>query len=806
MCNDMKKQNSILRFPRVLGVLVALFGIAAWAPASLAENADIDYSIESMHDSDSRVASRLIFSDVEVKAGDTFRVGVAFEIDPSWYIYWQNPGDAGIPTDIGWRGEHLTFGPLEWAAPSAFGTDELLSYGYDNQVVLYSDVTVDEDAVGDIRIEADIDYLACKDLCLPGFASLSRNIKIGDETVPADERTRALMKASEKRVPRRAEDSGMETRAHFSTTAVEREVDIILEVIACEEAAEDCESNLQLVDGSARYMFIADGYSALHLDVKEVREHPEAEKGWLFYLHGEMRNPRPTKKTILSGVAMFEDDSGEGYPLHIREDFIFADDENPANAQPLPTWEEEGVLIAKNGASVGNDSALNDGVGDQPALEETPDGANDAVAAAGITLDGDGKSSPPNIFWMILMAFLGGIILNLMPCVFPVLALKISSFASLAHESRTEVLRHGAAYTGGIVGSMWVLAAAVIALRLTGTQVGWGFQFQQPGFLAALVVILVLFSLNLFGVFEIAVSPQRLTDTASEAVGIKRSFFEGVLAVILATPCSAPFLGAAVGFALTGSIATIIAIFTSMALGLAAPLVVLALVPGWARMLPRPGNWMVHLKVFLGFAVMGSAVWITWLLGRASGVDAMGAIMMFAGFLSLAAWLYGLVQFKSLGRQKVLGLIAVAALIIGGGILTFPLPYQAPSGATQTSGAIEWTPWSEEGVQEALAEGRPVFVDFTADWCLTCKVNKRNAIDTPKTEQAILEYDIAVFRADWTHENEDIRAKLQEFDRAGIPFYLVYSPDNPTQPWTLAEIITERSLISALKRAAGESE
>lgn len=800
MCNDMNIKRSFLRFPRLVGVLVALLGMAALAPAAVAESMGENYSIESVHDSDSRVASKLIFSDVEVKPGETFRVGVEFEIDPSWYIYWQNPGDAGIPTDIQWRGENLTFGPLEWAAPSAFGTDEMLSYGYDNQVVLYSDVTVDDDAVGDIRIEADIDYLACKDLCLPGYASLSRNIRISDDTVPADERTRALMRESEKRVPRRVESAGVQTHAHFSTTAVEHEVDIVLEIIACEENEADCANDLKLVNGTPRYMFIEDGYSSLHLDVREVREHPTAEKGWLFYMHGELRNPRPTKKAILSGVAMFEDEAGDGHPLHVREDFVLADEANSAQVQELPTWKEEGALIAKNDASADDDDG---GV----ALEEMREGPNEAVVAAGIPLDDEGSSSPPNIFWMILMAFLGGIILNLMPCVFPVLALKISSFASLAHESRNEVLRHGAAYTSGIIGSMWVLAGVVIALRLTGTQVGWGFQFQQPGFLAGLVVILVLFALNLFGVFEIAVSPQRLTETASEAVGIKRSFFEGVLAVVLATPCSAPFLGAAVGFALTGSIATIIGIFTSMALGLAAPLVVLALMPGWAKMLPRPGNWMVHLKIFLGFAVMGSAVWITWLLGRASGVDAMGAIMMFAGFLSLAAWIYGLVQFKGFGRQKMLGLVAVAALIIAGGMLAFPLPYQASSGVTQTAeGAPEWIPWSEEGVQEALAEGRPVFVDFTADWCLTCKVNKRNAIDTPKTTDAIEEYGIAVFRADWTHENEDIRAKLQEFDRAGIPFYLVYSPDNPTQPWTLAEVITERSLIRALKRAAGENE
>lgn len=792
-CNDMNRYISTPRRARLQSLWLALIAIGLWMSPVHADSLQTEYAVETMHESDSRVASTLIFSDVQVQPGDTFRVGVAFEIDPSWYIYWQNPGDAGIPTDIQWSGEHLEFGPLTWAAPSSFVAEETLSHGYDNQVVLYSDVTVSEAAEGSLRIGADIDYLACKDMCLPGYASLSRNIQIGDETIAADERVRALMEASEKRVPQRAEDVGLQADAHFSRTAVEDDVEIVLELIACETPSDDCEEDLTLAEDNVRAMFIADGYSSLDLEVREVREHPTAERGWLFYMHGELREPRPTKKCILSGVVTLQTASLEQRPVYVSKAFQIADAEHPALAQPLPTWDEPGALIAKNGDA----PPLKD---TSQALEEMPD----IAVSAGIPLDGEDKA--PNFFLMILMAFLGGIILNLMPCVFPVLALKISSFATLVHESRTEVIRHGSAYTAGIVGSMWLLAAAVVALRLTGTQVGWGFQFQQPGFLAALIVILVLFSLNLFGVFEIAVSPQRLTDTASEAVGIKRSFFEGVLAVVLATPCSAPFLGAAIGFALTGSVFVIFAIFTAMALGLAAPLVVLMLVPGWAKLLPQPGNWMVHLKIGLGFALMGSAIWIVWLLGRASGVDAMGAIMMFSGFVAMAAWLYGLVQFQSFGRGKASSLILAAALVVTGAYLAFPLPHQIPSGDMESSSNVEWTPWTDEGVQEALAEGRPVFVDFTADWCLTCKVNKRNAIDTPKTEAAIEKYNVAAFRADWTHENEDIRAKLQEFNRAGIPFYLVYSPENPTQPWTLSEIITERSLISALKRAAGDTQ
>lgn len=782
-------------------LLLALIGWSAMASADAVEE---NYAVDTVHDSDGRVASKLIFTAVEVAPGDTFRVGVAFEIDPSWYIYWQNPGDAGIPTDIQWSGEGVSFGPLEWAAPSTFLTEDQASYGYNDHVVLYSEATVDDDASGEITIDATIDYLACNDLCLPGYAELSRSIKVGEETISADERTCALMQESKARVPQRATDLDLQTRAHFSTSAVEDSADIVLEIIACDADADACENDLRFADeDDARKLFVADGYSAMDLDVQEIRTHPRAKKGWIVHLEGALRDPRPLKNASISGVAMLEGDDGEAYPAYIREHFDLADEETAAVAQELPAWADEGEVIATRGSSSedGADTELSEASDDAEAAHD------DAAATPGISLDDEDEesSAPPNILWIILMAFLGGIILNLMPCVFPVLALKISSFATLAHESRKEVIRHGTAYTSGIMVTMWALAAAVIGLRLTGTQVGWGFQFQQPGFLAALIVILVLFSMNLFGVFEIAVSPQRLTNTAHEATGTKRSFFEGVLAVVLATPCSAPFLGAAVGFALSGSIATIVAVFTAMALGLAAPLVLLTLVPGWAKLLPQPGNWMVNLKTFLGFALMGSAVWILWLLGRAAGVDAMAAMMMFSGLLALAVWFYGLVQFQGHGRKKTLGIGLAIVVSIVGAYLTFPLPISTTSGAMAAVEDTEWKEWSEEGVQEALANGQPVFVDFTADWCLTCKVNKKNAINTPRTAQAIAEHNVATFRADWTHEDEDIRAKLAEFNRAGIPFYLVYSPENPDQPWTLSEIITEKTLINAFKRAAGDS-
>ena len=421
-----------------------------------------------------------------------------------------------------------------------------------------------------------------------------------------------------------------------------------------------------------------------------------------------------------------------------------------------------------------------------------------ALGAEGLEL-----GAPDGLAWFLLMAFLGGMILNLMPCVFPVLALKVSSFTKLVHESRRGILAHGMAYTGGIVASMLALAAVVIGLRIAGTHVGWGFQFQQPHFLAALVTILVLFALNLFGVFEVTMDSQALHGKATHAHGVRRSFWEGILAVALATPCSAPFMGTAVGFALASSAWVVVAVFVALGLGLAAPMVVLALMPGWTKLLPKPGGWMLHLKIFLGFALLGSAIWTVWLLGRQTGVDGMAAMLAFTGTLGLAAWLVGLVQFQAWSIRKVVVLVLAAAALVAGGLIAFPLEAERRVPKTVVvSEQISWQPWTEEAVAAELEKGRPVFVDFTADWCLTCKVNEKNAIDTRTVREAIARYDVAMFKADWTQPDEAIRLKLAEYDRAAIPFYLVYSPERPERPKPMEDIITAEQLVQAFAEAA----
>ncbi len=763
------------RVASLLGVLLTLSTLLVAADADAHKTVEVPdsaFAQGAVHNGDARVSSRLVVDAEEVRRGDTFHVGVAFELDSDWHIYWQNPGDAGLPTHISWESDDLSFGPLQWAAPGLFqeadGTID--SYGYEGEVLLFSEVTVNDRASEEIEVAAFVDYLACSNACVEGHSQLSRQIPVGAQSTPADDAIVELFDDALGRVPQRAAELDLETAFHYAPhDAAEGDglFQVLIEIVECQEAGDECRRP-ELVYDKLEHAVYADGYSDIDLETRGTASHPEVADGVLLKLDAWLGSDFESDQGVLSGVVEFTLADGTLLPVHLRDEFDVAPAQGLAVATGFPDWVE----------SVDWED-----------------------------FDAAGQSAPspssPNILFILLMALIGGMILNLMPCVFPVLALKITAITRLAHEDRRSVVTHGMAYVAGIVGSMMVLAAAVIGLRMAGTHVGWGFQFQQPYFLAALLVILVLFALNLFGVFEVTVGSQRLHKKAGEASGLRRSAWEGVLAVVLATPCSAPFLGTAVGFALTSNAITIIAVFAMLGLGLAAPMVVLTLVPGWAKVLPRPGNWMTHLKTFLGFALVATAMWILWIFGRQTGVDAMGLMLMFSGTIAVAAWLYGLVQFAPWSKLKIATLTAAIVVIGAGAYLAFPIDAQ-PRQAQQSANAdgIDWQPWSEEAVDEALAQRRPVFVNFTADWCLTCQVNEENAIETDRVHQAVADYDVVMLKADWTDTDDDIREKLAEHNRAAIPYYLVYSPDEADDPQALSEIITANTLVDAFTTAA----
>jgi thiol:disulfide interchange protein DsbD len=386
-----------------------------------------------------------------------------------------------------------------------------------------------------------------------------------------------------------------------------------------------------------------------------------------------------------------------------------------------------------------------------------------------------------------------------MPCVLPVLALKVFGLAELGGRSRREVAAHAFGYVAGIEVTLLALAAAVVALRAAGTYVGWGFQFQEPRFALAITLLLVAFALNLFGVFEIG-SPSSLAGVGQNATGVGRSFFDGLLAVVLATPCSAPFLGTAVGFAFAGSGASIVAIFVAIGFGLAAPVCLVALAPVTARLMPRSGPWMGKLRTGLGFALLASATWTLWIFGRTAGVDAVAGGLVLVLMLAFGAWLYGLHQMVERGGQ---GLAIAAAILLLSLVALRPLwhptaPHAAPERAASADRS-GWQPFDPDAIAAELRGGRPVFIDFTAAWCLTCAVNERRVIASDSVKQALERRDFALFKADWTLRDEVIRKELARFGRAGVPLYVVYDPASPAEPRVLSELLTIDGLLDALR-------
>jgi len=367
----------------------------------------------------------------------------------------------------------------------------------------------------------------------------------------------------------------------------------------------------------------------------------------------------------------------------------------------------------------------------------------------------------------------------------------VVALGQLAQQGGRARWQHVLAYGAGIVGSMLALAGVVLGLRAAGTQVGWGFQLQDPVFATVLAAALVVFALGLFGVYTLGVDAAALGEKVDRAHGLRRSVGEGVLAVVLATPCSAPFLGTAVGFAFAGSAWTILAVFAAIGVGLALPFALLALVPGARRLVPKPGPWMETLQRVLGFVLLGTAVWLLWLVGQLTGTDGMARALAFLVALAAAVWLLARTERRALGALLAATVIAPAAL------WAFPLP--EPEAAADTERA-----WSPERVQAALAESAPVFVDFTADWCITCRANERLVLQSDAVQQALEESGTVFLVADWTRRDETIRAVLAEHDKAGVPLYLLYRPGETT-PEVLPELLTEAIVTDALRRASARA-
>ena len=761
-------------FAGLVGVILAavLVSSASAAPGPRGE-ADLGHN-------DARVAGELLVDASQVAAGDRVRIGVQLEVSPGWHIYWKNPGDSGAATRLSWRVPGSEVGPVQWPAPTAHSEADgaLTTFGYEGDVLLASEAVVREDAAGVWPVQVEVAFLACLIQCVPGRIELADAIPVGARAMPPASWTRERFDLAASRLPRTPEALGVSVavRAARDAAAAGEDVALALEVSSCHEEGRGCRP--WTLD--ARYgieAFIPAVASDLGISARGLSQAPTATtaamRGFSLVLEAHAFEDVPQLVgQRLQGVVPL---AGAAGTTHLLVD------------APIALAPNEG------------DTAAFEVIAALP-WAPPPEAKPSAAGAAG----------DPSLVLALVLGLLGGLILNLMPCVLPVLAIKVFAITDLAGAARSRVVRQGVAYLAGVVVSMWALAAVVIALRSAGTAVGWGFQLQNPIFLAAICTVLVAFAMNLFGVFEVTLQPSGPDLGGSEgSEGASRSFFEGTLAVALATPCTAPFLGTAVGFAFASSGLVIVAVFTAIGVGLAAPFLLVALVPGWARFVPRAGAWMLRVRQALAFALLATVLWLAWVAGRSAGVDVQSLLLAYLVGVAFLVWLFGVAQ-AAARSGWARGLAAATLAFVVGALLVMPLQPApravAASGTGVSQGGIAWLAFDPAAIERAREAGRPVFVDFTADWCITCKVNEAVVLSKPVVRDELVRWNYAAFKADWTRRDDVITYELAEWGRAGVPMYLVYPASVDASPRLLPELLTLEATLEALREAGRAAE
>jgi len=677
------------------------------------------------------VEVELVAETLAATPGQMLSVALRIKHDRGWHTYWRNPGDSGLATRIEWNlPSGFAPGPIEWPVPKRIPVPPLANYGYEGEVLLPVQVGVPKSAfLGDVVLKARVDWLVCKEICIPGGADLTLRLPLVLGSPAPDPRWASPIAAARAAVP--GDIKG------WATTAMGK--------------GNQIEVTLTPAQGRVRapkslYFFAADGGLVEPSGIQSSRVDGDTLR-LVLPVAADLR--ADTKQ--LSGILVSDPPlAGNAAAVAI---------EAPLSGQIVPGKPGSGQAQA-------------------PPLAE----------AAGTTSGGIG------LLFAVLLAFVGGLLLNLMPCVFPVLSIKILGFVDQAHGDRSLLQVHALAYGAGVVLSFIALAGGLIALRAGGEAIGWGFQLQSPWVVAALAALFFLLALNLSGVFEILV-PLPETPVRPARHPVYGSFASGVLAAVVASPCTAPFMGAALGYAVTQSALSAIVVFATLGLGMALPYILLAWFPAWMKRLPRPGRWLADLKQLLAFPLYGTVVWLGWVLGQQVGVDGLARLGAGLVALGLAAWLWGGAQRGGHRFRRLLaGLVTVAGLYIG-----FPWPglpaESAPSGVGAQSGA-EWPPFSRDQVDSLLNAGRPVFVDFTAAWCVTCQVNKKLVLDRRGTLEAFSAKSVALLRADWTRRDPEITSALAGLGRSGVPVYVLYRPGKA--PLVLPEVLREHVIREAL--------
>lgn len=649
-----------------------------------------------------QVSVELISEPFSPNAQGSMTVALYFKPEPGWHIYWSNPGDSGMPPSVNWQlPPGFTAGPLQFPFPERILAPPLVSYGYEHETILVTEITP---APGwkptPITLKAEVDWLVCKEACLPGHASLDLTL---------------------------ASHANPQTRNRIEGARLSLPISL---------------PSKQLI--------------------------ATAKPGFLELL---VSTPSPSSK-----LSFFPDEND------------WLDDFQPTQTEPegsnrllrLPLKKNASIPTTLNGVLVSDSSW--DAAGHRAIKVSVPTATPPAK-----------ESKSANLVLTFLFAFLGGLILNIMPCVFPILSLKALHLVQISGESRSAARREGIAFGAGVLLSLLALAGLLLLLRASGHALGWGFQLQSPPVVWLLLVLLFTLSINLLGLFEF---PVLLSGLASKNAGHgwTGAFASGLLAVAVASPCTAPFMGVALAaaFALPG-VGTLL-IFSSLALGFASPVLLFSCFPALLSFLPKPGSWMNSFKKILSIPMFAAVAWLIWVLLRLCGSSIIVLLLLSGLLLSVGLILYGRAQ-QTYPPRKGWKLAALLLFLFStvGPALTLK------TATTEIAVAHpDRIPWSEEEFTRQIANGRTVFIDFTAAWCLTCQVNERVTLSRAEIQNTFRQRNVAFLVADWTRRDPAITAALHRYGREGVPTYVLLRPDG-SAPKLLPEILTPALVLEAIK-------
>jgi thiol:disulfide interchange protein/DsbC/DsbD-like thiol-disulfide interchange protein len=725
------------------------------------------------------VTAELITETSSLQIGKPFEVALHLHMDPDWHTYWINPGDAGLATTIKWTLPPgiQSAGPIQWPTPEKHSMGPLTTYGYGGDVYLLTTFRPISALAGylphHLDIRAHVDWLVCQEACIPGKADLTVPLDFDNKPTAPDPAREAFFQAARDRLPVPNASWG-----NWGVTGAYRGDQLILHFT----------STGNLLPGGRLSFFVEQPNV---VDPKSIELQPdggsvgptEMKMHVSLVQNGE-------KPDHLSGVLVSDQliIQGTHHPIFGDHSAISIASFPVTGGTSPPSAASAPVTTNASSAAL---PATPVAVGSNPSVTPGAPSSNPATAATPYPENATSSSNGPTLAAVLGFAFLGGLVLNLMPCVLPVLSLKVFSLIRHAGDHSGSAWKQGAAFTAGVVISFWVLAGLLIVLESAGQHLGWGFQMQSPGFVLALTFLFFLLGLNLFGVFELGTSLVGLDAKAtSHLAGLPSSFANGALAVLAATPCTAPFMGSAVGFAAGQPAFISLLVFTVLALGMAAPYLALTVFPGALRLVPKPGAWMEALRQFMGFLLMGTVIFLVYVFGALVGTDDVPMLLGTLLLAALAAWIFG----RGTGpvhssATRLVSTVAALLLLTGAIAEGARLTHDVPD-TTASTASGGWQVYSPAAVQQALTTGHPAFVDFTAAWCLSCKVNEKVALDIDSTKKLFAQRHVALFRGDWTHSDPQITKTLREFNRDGVPLYLFYSSKNPTQPTVLPAVLT----------------